>query len=211
MLLLRKPRPTSLLNYLAAQVDDQFSYPEVGATKGRLPAGYAINHTRRQLGKGDEAFDAACAALRSWSQLQLGWVSCWPLDAPMIPGQNIVVVGRAFGLWWLNACRIAYVMDETLPGNVRRYGYAHGTLRDHLACGEERFLIEMEADGAVWLDILAFSRPNSAWARLGYAYMRSAQRRFGRESADKMIRTVASSLDATLPASDDSPGKLVPR
>ena len=98
-------------------------------------------------------------------------------------------VARCLGLWWLNACRIAYVVDE--EGPVTRFGFANGTLPGHSAAGEERFLVEWDrASGAVWYDILAFSRPHQWLARLGSPYVRRVQERFGRESAAAMVRAV---------------------
>lgn len=70
-------------------------------------------------------------------------------------------MGRAIGLWWLNACRIVYVVDESGP--ISRFGLAYGTLPGHVERGEERFMIEWNrGDNSVWYDILAFSRPNHA-------------------------------------------------
>jgi uncharacterized protein (UPF0548 family) len=64
----------------------------------------------------------------------------------------------AIDMWWLNACRIVYVVDE--EGPVKRYGFAYGTLPEHVESGDVRFTVDWhEADGAVWYDILAFSRP----------------------------------------------------
>src|SRR5262245_46391050 len=43
---------------------------------------------------------------------------------------------------------------------VNRHGFASGTLPAHAESGEERFIVEWDrADGGVWYDILAFSRP----------------------------------------------------
>jgi uncharacterized protein (UPF0548 family) len=100
----------------------------------------------------------------------------------------VAIVARRAGMWWLNACRIVYVVDE--PGPVGRYGFAYGTLPDHAESGEERFLVEWDrAAGEVWYDILAFSRPRWLLTRLGYPYMRRVRRRFGRESA-AMVRAL---------------------
>ncbi len=196
MILLRKPEPYALRQYLDNYLTSSFSYAEVGATNSQLPSGYAINHTRRQLGQGIRAFEAGCDALRLWQQLQLGWVDCWPKNAPLRQGEQLAVIGRAFGLWWLNACRVVYTLDDrhVLP----RFGYAHGTLSDHIAMGEERFLVEMNADETVWIDVLAFSRPNTMLAHLGYPVMRRAQKRFGIESVEKIFRFVTAALSQPL-------------
>ncbi|GAB5405008.1 MAG: DUF1990 domain-containing protein [Aureliella sp.] len=195
MLLLSKPQPCAIRQFLSDQLTGSLSYPEVGATdvqlvdgklnQAQLPKGYAINHRREILGHGQATFDAACNAVDRWEQLQLGWVSSWPVNAPLADEEVIAVIGRAFGMWWLNACRVVYTVDQR-DTSTPKYGYAHGTLPDHLASGEERFLVEMDEHGTVTLDILAFSRPNSFLARLGYPHMRLAQKRFGRESVARM-------------------------
>ena len=148
-----------------------------------------VDHTRIKLGEGEEVFTRAKAALGRWEQFRLGWVEAWPPETPIQTGEVVAVVARRFGLWWLNACRIVYVVDEAGP--VSRFGFAYGTLPDHAGTGEERFLVEWDrASGEVWYDILAFSRPHRLLTRLGYPYMRRLQKRFGRESAAAMLRAV---------------------
>lgn len=109
------------------------------------------------------------------------------------------MMGRAIGLWWLNACRIVYVVDESGP--ITRFGFAYGTLPRHVETGEERFLIEWDrAKNCVWYDILAFSRPNHFLTRLGYPLVRRLQKRFARDSATAMFKTVnGESLSPSLP------------
>ena len=120
-------------------------------------------------------------------QFRLGWVEAYPPDTPIVVGEIVAVIARAIGLWSLNACRIIYVVDESVP--IRRFGFAYGTLADHVASGEERFLVEWDrATGAVWYDILAFSRPRHFLTRLGYPYMRRTQSRFRKESGAAMVR-----------------------
>ena len=148
-----------------------------------------MDHTRIKLGEGEAVFRAAKAALGRWDQFRLGWVEAWPPEAPIRVGEVVGIVARCLGLWWLNACRIVYVVDE--EGPVTRFGFANGTLPGHAEAGEERFLVEWDrASGEVWYDILAFSRPHRLLTRLGYPYMRRVQKRFGRESAAAMVRAV---------------------
>jgi uncharacterized protein (UPF0548 family) len=124
------------------------------------------------------------ASLGQWRMFQLGWVElCWPA-ALIEEGSAVAVLVRACGIWSLHACRIVYVIDETAP--VRRYGFAYGTLPDHVESGEERFTIEWRADDSVWYDILAFSRPRHPMARLGYPVTRRLQKRFARDSMAAM-------------------------
>jgi uncharacterized protein (UPF0548 family) len=122
-------------------------------------------------------------------QFSLGWVQAWSPQPPLRVGVPVAVVACNLGLWWLNACRVVYVVDETGP--IERFGFAYGTLPDHAESGEERFLIEWnKTDGSVWYDILAFSRPRKLIIRLGYPWMRRMQKRFARDSAAAMVRAV---------------------
>lgn len=186
---LRKPSTESMRLFLTTQRKRPFSYLAVGATAKTPPAGFVVDHTRIQLGEGEPMFDAAKAALRRWEQFRLGWVEAWPSDTPIQAGEVVAVMGRAIGLWWLNSCRIVHVVDESGP--ISKFGFAYGTLPGHVESGEERFLVEWhQDDGAVWYDILAFSRPNHFLTRIGYPVVRRLQKRFGRDSAASMFKAV---------------------
>ena len=189
MLLLRKPSVESIRNFLSEQTMLTYTYSAVGATAATLPIGFVVDRTRIKLGEGEPVFRSAIAALQRWEQFQLGWVEAWSPDTPIKPGEVVVVLGRAIGLWWLNACRIIYIVDESGP--ICKFGFAYGTLPGHVESGEERFLIEWNLDdNSVWYDIVAFSQPNHFLARLGYPAVRRMQKRFGRDSAASMFRAV---------------------
>ena len=189
MLSLRKPSADEVHEFLREQAEQSFTYAAVGATADKLPAGFVVDHTRIKLGVGESVFQAARAALQRWDQFRLGWLEAGPPETPIKTGEVVAILARAIGLWWLNGCRIVYVVDESGP--VSKFGFAYGTLPDHAGIGEERFLIEWErTDNSVCYDILAFSRPNHFLARLGYPVVRCTQKRFGRESAAAMLRAV---------------------
>jgi uncharacterized protein (UPF0548 family) len=187
MIRLGRPSPALLTEFLRSQASSSFTYTAVGATATTPPAGYDLNHTRVRLGSGEAVFLAAKAALERWEQFRLGWVESWPADAPIRAGETVVVIAHFPGLCWLNASRIIHVIDQDRP--VRAFGFAYGTLADHIESGEERFMIEWDRDeGGVWYDILAFSRPRHWLVRLGYPLARRSQKRFGRDSATAMKR-----------------------
>ena len=151
------------------------------------PTGYVVDRTRVKLGNGETVFLAAKAALEQWEHLRLGWLAASSPPTPIQTGEVVAVIARTAGVWWLNACRIVYVVDEKVP--VRRFGFAYGTLPDHAESGEEQFLIGSGPSGdSVWYDILAFSRPRHVLAKIGYPIVRRMQKRFGRESAAAMKR-----------------------
>jgi len=192
MFSLSKPTHEMIQSVLSRQSDQNFSYGFVGATRdsGVAPEGYNRDHNRISLGKGGTVFSVACAALRRWQMFNLGWVQILNSDAPIQPGATVVVAAHCYGCWWLNACRIVYVIDETLP--VRKFGFAYGTLPDHVERGEERFTIEWDpADDSIWYDIYAFSQPAYWMVRLGYPLARRLQRRFAADSKRAMLGAVS--------------------
>jgi uncharacterized protein (UPF0548 family)/predicted kinase len=188
MILFHRPGPETVSKFLRSQAWREFTYSAVGATRAMKepPTGFVVDHTRIQLGHGQRVFETAKRALMRWEQFRLGWVEAHSDEERIQPGNHVAVLAHQFGLHWLNACRVIYVVDETGP--VSRYGYAYGTLPDHPAIGEERFLVEWNpADGGVWYDILAFSRPRGIM-KVGYRWMRAIQKRFGKDSAAAMVR-----------------------
>src|SRR4051812_20798469 len=108
---LRRPSAASVRDFLAAQAKLDFTYTAVGATAGLPPSGYLVDRTRIKLGEGEEVFTRAKAALGRWEQFRLGWVEAWPPGARIRTGEVVGSVARCLGVWWLNACRIVYVVD----------------------------------------------------------------------------------------------------
>ena len=99
------------------------------------------------------------------------------------------VLGRHFGVWSLNACRIAYVIEEV--SSLRRYGFAFGTLPGHVERGEERFTVEWDhADDSVSYEVFAFARPVHPLARAGQPFVRLVQRQFAADSLRSMVEAV---------------------
>ncbi|MDQ3862085.1 MAG: DUF1990 domain-containing protein [Actinomycetota bacterium] len=159
VILLREPSDAHIRRFLDDQRSLPFSYPEVGASRDGAPSGYPVNHHRGRLGTGQQTFTRAVEAVRRWKMYETGWTKlCWP-EAPITEGTVVGVLGRHFGLWSLNACRIVYVIEEEGP-LLKRCGFAFGTLPAHMERGEERFTVEWyRADDSVTYEIFAFARP----------------------------------------------------
>jgi uncharacterized protein (UPF0548 family) len=186
MFLLTEPSERVISKFISSQRLLPFSYPAVGATNATPPANYTVDHNRTQLGHGDEVYQRAVNALRGWKQFDLGWVTIVPAGVPLEVGSTVAVKAKAFGSWSLSAARVVYLVDDNGP--VRRFGFAYGTLPDHVERGEERFTIEWNRqDDSVWYDILAFSCPRHLLVRLGFPLARLLQKRFARESMRRMI------------------------
>jgi uncharacterized protein (UPF0548 family) len=180
----RITRPTrdDVVAHLDAQRPLALTYSSEGATRTEAaPDGYEVDHNRTTLGRGEATFWRARDAVRRWAMFPapLAWIE--PLPIAIEPGELAGVIVRAFGLWWLNAARIVYVIDEP-----RRFGFAYGTLPGHAEQGEERFSVEWLDDDSVWYDLYAFSRPRHWAARAGKPVVRLLQRRFARMSLAAM-------------------------
>jgi len=190
VLLLREPSDARIRRFLDGQRSLPFSYPEVGASRDGAPPGYPINQYRGRLGEGPETFERAVGAIRSWKMYETGWTRLlWPV-APIAEGTVVGVLGRHYGLWSLNACKIAYTIEDEAP-SLKRYGFAVGTLPGHVEQGEERFTVEWRATGdSVFYELLAFSRPAHPLARAAPPFARLVQRRFARDSLQSMTAVV---------------------
>ena len=182
-----KPSAKSLTEYVQVQATLPFTYPTVGHTQhGLMPVkGYDNDLNSIQLGQGRAVFEAAKQAVRRWKMFPSPWTFIYPDGAPIQVGTTVAMCARVLGLWWRNACRIVYVVDET-----NRFGFAYGTLPGHVERGEELFLIEIDAEEKVWYRIWAFSRPRHWLARLAYPVVRRYQRKFARDSKKDFLKSL---------------------
>ena len=187
MFAFREPSDKYLGLFLREQREQPLSYAEAGETLAEAaPAGYSVDHGRVLLGEGRECFRRAAGALAGWRMFDPGWTRIFPEDAAVAEGTVVCVVARHFGFYSVNPARIIRVLDED-----RRYGFVYGTLPSHSERGEERFSVEIAADGAVYYDLYSFARGNSLPVRLGYPVRRLVQRRFSLESRRAMMRAAS--------------------
>ncbi len=189
MLSLTRPSDARIRRFLARQRGLSYSYADPGASLGEPPAGYVLDHHRVRLGEGPRAFGLSCEALRRWAMFGVGWVEALPAETPIEEGSTVALLARVSGLWALFACRIVRVIEE--HGPVESFGFAYGTLPGHALSGEERFTVHWDrAEGSVWYDLLAISRPSSLAWRLAYPLLRRIQLRFAPASLRAMTRAL---------------------
>jgi uncharacterized protein (UPF0548 family) len=193
MFSLSEPQTETVRQFLSTQVNLPFSYAEVGWSKtirsrADAPRGYNFDHYREQLGQGDELYRRARRALSEWRMFRVPWlVFCWPY-LRIVPGEVCAVLALHLNFWSMNAARIVYVIDEP-----QRFGFGYGTLPGHTHRGEERFVVEQLADGTVWYEVLAFSRPRHWLVKAGAPVARLIQKRFGPASAEAMVEALLES------------------
>jgi uncharacterized protein (UPF0548 family) len=192
MFFLLRPTEERIRAILARQQTAEFSYTEVGASRGPDPPGYASLHNRVELGRGSVAFAQASEAMQQWKMFDFAGVWLYWPNVPLQPGNAVAVLLGHFGFWSLNLCRIVYAIDE--DGPVRRFGFAYGTLAEHAECGEERFIVEWDrASDVVYYEISSFSRPGNWMTQITYPIARRLQRRFARNSLTAMAHAVRAS------------------
>lgn len=181
-----KPNDEQINAFLQKQIGGSYSYEEVGATGRQLPSGFAVDSNRIVLGHGETVFLRARQAILDWKMFELGWVElCWP-DVAIEAGSTVAILAQHFGFYSLSAARIVYVIDES-ESDCSRFGFAYGTLQDHLECGEERFTVEWNrSDDSVSYELLAFSKPQQFLVKLGQPVARYMQKRFVRDSQRAM-------------------------
>ena len=186
MFLLSRPTDPEIQNFIDSVDGSSFSYEDVGLSLSGSPVGYNVDHNRICIGKGEIDFLAAKDAIRSWKMFDFPWVElCWS-DTPIDKGQAVAIVVNHFGFWSMSAARIVYLIDE-----ASRFGFAYGTLAEHIESGEERFSVELDREtGDVCYDIFAFSKPNHVLAKLGYPISRMLQKRFAQDSLAAVKRAV---------------------
>ena len=185
MFLVFKPTSAQIDRFLESRKTDTFSYDAVGATlEPSPPAGFIVDHNRQLLGTGRETFEKAKQAVRQWKMFEVPGLDLVLSDTPIEPGRNVALFAHHLGFHSLSSCRIVYVIDEP-----DRFGFAYGTLTEHVEIGEERFTVEYHPDTSeVWYDIYAFSRPGHIFVKLGFPYARHLQKSFAVGSKSAMLR-----------------------
>lgn len=145
---------------MAVGPDVPFSYPEVGATAGSLPAGYHHLQVERPVGSGPAAFDEAARRLLTWQMHRRAGLAVHT-SQDVAAGLGVVLSIRIGLLTIAAPVRIVELIDEP-----RRRGFAYGTLPGHPETGEERFTVRRDDDDSVVAEIRAFSRPGRWFTRL---------------------------------------------
>ena len=97
MFLPRQPSDETIRQFISSQHNLPFSYRETGATRSEgAPPGYNVDHNRIRLGDGEDVYLRAVAALRSWKQFELGWVTIVPPNTPVEVGRTVAGQARTF-------------------------------------------------------------------------------------------------------------------
>jgi uncharacterized protein (UPF0548 family) len=177
----RRPEDAEITIRIAAAGQLPHSSPAVLTLSGlasSVPAGFAHDLSRSELGTGEAAFLRARRAMQQWRHFDLGWVFVANPKVAIHSGEIVAVIAHTAGLWSLNLSRIIEVRDDEA-----NFGFVYATTPDHVEDGQERFLLAFDQrSGSVYYFIEAISRPRHPLARLAYPFSRAMQHRFSRES-----------------------------
>ena len=177
------PNHDQVRRWLDAQSRLPLSYVRPGITADEHPpTGFDRDGCRVRLGRGEDVYASAKAAIRGWRMFPTEMARIYWPGAAVEVGTVVGVSLRLGPMRSLNACRIVAAWD--VDGREPRFGFAYGTLPDHLECGEERFEVTWNGrNDSVHYELTAVSRPRHPLARLGYWFARRQQARFRRLSA----------------------------
>jgi uncharacterized protein (UPF0548 family) len=180
-----KPSPTQIAKLHQKQKDEVWNYSEQAATQNlNFPKGYNHDRYKCYLGEGDEAWQAAKAALSNWKMFPK-WTSIYPSNAAQTLGQEVLVTVKLAPLYWLNGARVVYTLDED-----QRFGFAYGTLKSHAERGEELFMVSRNENGEVFFELQAFSQPFHPLAKIGKPLVRRLQKQFAKDAQTAMQQAV---------------------
>jgi uncharacterized protein (UPF0548 family) len=163
------------------------TYPESGATRhGPLPAGYRHLRRRRRVGAGAAVFARAVEAVFTWRMHEAMGVPV-RASAPRAAAGVTVVARPGLGPLRMTApCVVVWA-----EVGERRAGWGYGTTDRHPLCGEEAFVVTRDEAGVVWLEVVAFSRPVSWWARLAGPLVPPFQRLYAHRCGGALRRLVS--------------------
>lgn len=151
---------------------DALTYAEVGATESLpMPAGY--NHLRYRRRVGAVSLDEAATAVLTFAVHRAAGLRVRTDTARAVPGAVVTVIAGVGPLRLVGPCRVVAVSETG-----ERRGFAYGTLPGHPEHGEEAFFVSRDADGDVWFEVRAFSRPASRIAKIGGPMVPLAQRAY---------------------------------
>ena len=185
MIRFREPLTADIRDFLNNSALTAFSYLDLGCTRGRNVAGYNTDRFRIELGAEEATFEKAKRALRDWRGFSTDWVRiCWPYKK-IVPGAVVAVLAHHYGFYSVNAARIVYVVDEP-----KRFGFALGSLSNHMVRGELLLVVYAEGEGRVFYELTFVSRPAHWLSWVFYPLGRQLQKAFARDSLHALLESL---------------------
>ncbi|CAM9093683.1 unnamed protein product [Chrysoparadoxa australica] len=159
--------------------------PLAGDGKLQSPPGFNVNARRHQLGRGDNIYKRAVAALQSREIISsVSWAKLATLEGDWrrwgCEGPVMCTHVRCYGIFVIaNPVKVAFAhWDKRMKDGGRCSSFAFSTLTGHLLAGEERFTVELAKDGSVWLDMYSVSRGAGVLGTVAFPFCRPIQKAF---------------------------------
>lgn len=173
------------------------------------------NH-RVLIGHGRKTFEQAKQELQKWGQFKLDWANV-DSNTSLKKGSFVCVEAQPIPMlpvWTAVPLRMMYKESATVDvdtealkqharvlgpgeapnGRAQVFRYGHTCLKGHFLAGEERFQVEYHpADGSVWYDVCAVSRPATPLAVVAYPLLRLCQKRFAYDTLNRMRERICPS------------------
>lgn len=187
MLAFRRWNPDDIRRFIERQARLDLTYRDVGMTDHpEPPSGYRDMRHRVLLGRGEDVFSTARNAIQHWSMVPPGIAELWMPGTPVAMGNTIGMKFRQPGIDVWCACRVVRFVDERSE-DVRRFGFAYGTLPAHIASGEGRYRLEWDLHtDEVWYEIRSLARPRFWPLRVLPFVMHRNQAQYHRASGARM-------------------------
>lgn len=152
---------------------------------------------RIRVGTGDAAFQRLADGILTFELHRRSRLRVHAEPRAVAGGK--VVLGFGLGALRLQIpCEVVWVEEgnTTDDDGARRAGFGYGTLPGHPESGEESFAAVIDADGAVFFELHAYSRHANWFYRLG-----APAARFCQELVTRRYLAAARQLAAALPSS----------
>ena len=170
---LRRPDSAYLEQLLTQSRNDDLTYRSVGmaASDDSPPPGFRRDEWTREIGEGPADFDRARSAVANWEMHRGAGLLVLGQD-PAQPGAT-VAMAAPLPIGYVDVvCRVVDVVDEP-----QRSGFSYGTMPNHPESGEETFMVRLDDEDRVWIDITAVWRPRDPLSRFAPPITRWLQRR----------------------------------
>lgn len=166
MWMLRRPRESQVIEFLMKSARKPLNY----ASQAQLSNDYQATQfsTQIYLGNGIAAYRKAVNAMHDWQMIRTAGADLfWP-ERGLQRGTTLAIGMRAFGLYWLNPCRITEIsetpiMDRQCSDLKATVGWR--TVDGHSLKGGELFSVRFAREtGDVWYEISSIAIP-AGWLR----------------------------------------------
>ncbi|AYF96870.1 DUF1990 family protein [Protaetiibacter intestinalis] len=166
---------------------ESLTYDTLGMARpgAAVPRGFRGRTQRIRLGEGPALWERAVAVVSGWRIKTAIGFTVEPDDAVATLGRDYDTEYRSGRIRQFEPVRVVWIAD-----GADRRGFGYGTRLGHPVTGEECFLVERDADGAVWLVVRTVSRVSGGRWRWLWLGVRVGIGVFQRRYAESAVRLI---------------------